>query len=46
MLPVMREISVRNEGGDSAIRNLRVRVGRTHDPVNITDHDRPDLKRA
>ena len=46
MLPVVREISVRNEDRNGPIRYLLVRVMRPHDPVHITDHDRSDLQRA
>jgi hypothetical protein len=42
----MREISVRDEDSDGPIRNLLVRVMRTHDPIDVSDHDRADLKRA
>ena len=42
----MREISVRDEDRNGPIRNLRVGVVRTHDAVNVADHDRANLKRA
>jgi len=42
----MREIRLRNEDRDGAIGYLRVGIMRSHDAVDIADHDRFDLKRA
>ena len=46
VLAVVREVRLRDEGRNGAVRNLRVRVGRSHDAVHIADHDRANLKRA
>ena len=42
----MREVGLRDEDSDGPIRYLRVDIMRTHDPINIADHDRSNLKRA
>ena len=42
----MREIRLRDEDGDGAVGDLLVRVGRSHDPVYVADHDRFNLQRA
>ena len=42
----MREVAFRYEDRDGAIGYLRVGVMRSHDAVDIADHDRFDLQRA
>ena len=42
----MREVTLRDERRDGAVRDLVVRVMRSHDAVDIADHDRFDLERA
>ena len=42
----MREVRLRDEGRNGAVRYLRVGVGSSHDAVNVADHDRLDLQRA
>ena len=43
---VMRKVCVGDEDRGCAIRYLSVRVGCTHDAVNISYHNRLDLQRA
>jgi hypothetical protein len=42
----VREVGLRDECRRRSIRYLLVRVARSHDPINIADHDRPNLQRA
>ena len=42
----MREVAFRDEDRDGPIRDLLVRVMRSHDAIHVADHDRLNLKRA